>query len=64
MPLEYSGAVKEHIAVRTSAGLFDVSHMGVIEVGGADSIRAPGTGADFQPGNLKTRPSAVRFPVK
>ena len=32
MPLEYSGIVPEHMAVRTRAGLFDVSHMGEIEV--------------------------------
>jgi len=38
MPLEYSGVVKEHEAVRTHAGLFDVGHMGAIEVGGPDSI--------------------------
>ena len=28
MPLEYSGLAAEHLAVRTRAGLFDVSHMG------------------------------------
>jgi aminomethyltransferase len=28
MPVEYSGLIGEHMAVRTSAGLFDVSHMG------------------------------------
>ena len=28
MPVEYSGIVSEHMAVRTRAGLFDVSHMG------------------------------------
>ena len=28
MPLEYSGVISEHNAVRNSAGLFDVSHMG------------------------------------
>src|SRR3989337_713047 len=38
MPLEYSGVVKEHEAVRRAAGLFDISHMGVIEVGGRDSL--------------------------
>jgi aminomethyltransferase len=26
MPVEYSGIVSEHLAVRSSAGLFDVSH--------------------------------------
>ncbi len=34
MPVEYSGIVEEHLAVRTRAGLFDVSHMGEIEVRG------------------------------
>ena len=34
MPLEYTSAVKEHEHVRKSAGLFDVSHMGEVEVKG------------------------------
>src|SRR5271169_4122055 len=34
MPVEYSGITEEHLAVRTHAGLFDVSHMGQIEVRG------------------------------
>lgn len=38
MPLQYSGILKEHRAVRTCAGLFDVSHMGEIEIRGP---RAP-----------------------
>jgi aminomethyltransferase len=38
MPVEYSGLVAEHNAVRTSAGLFDVSHMGEIEVRGKDAL--------------------------
>jgi len=37
MPLEYSGVVSEHEAVRFAAGVFDVSHMGIIEVGGEGS---------------------------
>jgi aminomethyltransferase len=53
MPLEYSGAVKEHMAVRNSAGLFDVSHMGVIEVGGADSIQLLKRALTFSPDSLK-----------
>ncbi len=32
MPVEYSGIIAEHLAVRTAAGLFDVSHMGEIEI--------------------------------
>jgi len=34
MPVEYSGIGKEHTAVRTAAGLFDVSHMREFEVRG------------------------------
>jgi aminomethyltransferase len=34
MPVEYSGILAEHLATRTAAGLFDVSHMGEIEVRG------------------------------
>ena len=40
MPVEYSGITDEHLTVRTKAGLFDVSHMGQIEVAGADALRA------------------------
>ncbi len=34
MPVSYSGVLEEHRAVRTAAGLFDVSHMGEIRVTG------------------------------
>jgi glycine cleavage system T protein (aminomethyltransferase) len=44
MPLEYGGdrggIVNEHLAVRTRAGLFDVSHMGEIEIAGKDALAA------------------------
>jgi len=40
MPVEYSGIVDEHLAVRTRAGLFDVSHMGEIEIAGKDALTA------------------------
>jgi aminomethyltransferase len=40
MPLEYAGIVSEHMAVRERAGLFDVSHMGEIEVAGKDALAA------------------------
>ena len=40
MPVEYSGIVDEHLAVRTRAGLFDVSHMGEIEIAGPDALKA------------------------
>ena len=38
MPLEYSGILSEHEAVRTRAGLFDVSHMGEIEIRGPGAL--------------------------
>jgi len=34
MPVQYAGVIEEHLAVRQRAGLFDVSHMGEIEVRG------------------------------
>ena len=40
MPVEYSGITAEHLAVRSAAGLFDVSHMGEIEIAGADALAA------------------------
>ncbi len=38
MPVEYSGLIAEHIAVRTAAGIFDVSHMGQIEAEGEGAL--------------------------
>lgn len=38
MPVQYSGIVEEHTAVRTGVGLFDVSHMGEIEVKGPQAL--------------------------
>ncbi len=40
MPVEYSGVNSEHLAVRTRAGLFDVSHMGQVEIAGRDALAA------------------------
>lgn len=40
MPVEYSGIVNEHLAVRTRAGVFDVSHMGEIEIAGPAALAA------------------------
>jgi len=38
MPVEYSGIAKEHAAVRSAAGLFDVSHMGEFEIRGPEAL--------------------------
>jgi aminomethyltransferase len=40
MPVEYSGIVAEHMAVRERAGIFDVSHMGEIEIAGKNAFDA------------------------
>jgi aminomethyltransferase len=39
MPVQYRSILEEHKAVRRSAGFFDVSHMGEVEVKGADALR-------------------------
>lgn len=39
MPVQYSGIVDEHHAVRKASGLFDVSHMGEIEIRGPEAER-------------------------
>jgi len=38
MPVQYDGVIQEHLAVRRSAGLFDVSHMGEIEIKGPNAL--------------------------
>src|SRR6516165_5684859 len=43
MPVQYSGILEEHNAVRKAVGLFDVSHMGEIEIRGPEAIAC----ADF-----------------
>ena len=40
MPVEYAGLTAEHMAVRTAVGLFDVSHMGDIQLRGPGSLAA------------------------
>lgn len=39
LPVQYEGIIPEHEAVRNAAGLFDVSHMGEIEVKGEDAAK-------------------------
>ena len=57
MPVEYSGLIAEHMAVRTAVGLFDVSHMGDIQ------FRCPGSLSAIQPlsmNDARRWPSARR----
>jgi aminomethyltransferase len=39
MPVQYKGILAEHLAVRRAAGLFDVSHMGEVDVVGPDAAK-------------------------
>jgi aminomethyltransferase len=43
MPIQYSGITREHQAVRSAAGMFDISHMGKFTVTGKDALQ------QFQP---------------
>lgn len=51
MPVQYSGILEEHRAVRNSAGLFDIDHMGQVQVSGADALAYLQRllSADFEP---------------
>jgi aminomethyltransferase len=40
MPVEYSGIIAEHLAVRSGVGVFDVSHMGDIRLAGPEALAA------------------------
>ncbi len=58
MPLEYTGIIQEHLAVRNAAGLFDVSHMGELEIAGKDALGAVQTifcndAATLEPGRAQ-----------
>jgi len=41
MPIEYEGALAEHRAVRTHVGLFDLTHLGKVEVVGTGALDVP-----------------------
>lgn len=58
MPVQYEGIIAEHLWTRENAGLFDVSHMGQLTVGGngaAEALEAllPGDISALQPGRLR-----------
>jgi aminomethyltransferase len=43
MPVQYSGIIDEHNTVRTAVGLFDVSHMGEIDIRGPEALQLVNT---------------------
>jgi aminomethyltransferase len=58
MPVQYEGIIAEHLWTRTSAGLFDVSHMGQLGVSGdtaAEALEAllPGDISALKPGRMR-----------
>ena len=58
MPVQYSGVIEEHLAVRSRAGLFDVSHMGEVEVRGPGAFEfcqalAPNDLSRLKPGQAQ-----------
>jgi aminomethyltransferase len=59
MPVEYAGLINEHMAVRKAAGLFDVSHMGELEVTGPGGPALPPTGHVQRRVPAGGRPGAV-----
>ncbi len=61
MPLWYAGAVQEHTAVRESAGIFDISHMGRLRIDGADSAALLASLFTRDPGLLETGASVYGF---
>ncbi len=53
MPLQYSGILEEHRAVRARAGLFDLSHMGELFVEGPEAAAGLGYSLSTDPAKLK-----------
>ena len=61
MPVQYSSILEEHLAVREKAGIFDVSHMGEIEIKGPDALSftdylLTNRVADMKDGSIKYSP--------
>src|SRR5438105_13565545 len=53
MPVQYSGIIDEHNAVRNAVGLFDVSHMGEIEIRGPEAAKLTDFATTNAAGKLK-----------
>jgi aminomethyltransferase len=65
MPVQYAGILEEHRAVRTRAGLFDLSHMGELFVEGIDAAKALGYALVSEPASLtvgRAHYSMICFP--
>jgi aminomethyltransferase len=54
MPVQYSSIIDEHLAVRNAVGLFDVSHMGEIEIHGPEAAQLANLATTNDVGRLKS----------
>src|ERR1043166_5406028 len=53
MPVQYTGIIDEHNAVRNGVGIFDVSHMGEIEIRGREAAKLTDFATTNSVGKLK-----------
>lgn len=60
MPVQYSGVLDEHHTVRQRVGLFDVSHMGEIEIRGPEALALVQHVATNNAANLKIGRRSIR----
>ena len=63
MPVQYSGIIDEHNAVRNAVGLFDVSHMGEIEIRGPEAAQAHRLRHHQRASQAQNRPGALLRPA-
>ncbi len=63
MPVQYSGIIDEHQAVRKAVGLFDVSHMGEIEIRGPEAARLVDYVTTNAASQTAHRPGAILRPA-
>ena len=64
MPVQYGSIIEEHRAVRTTAGLFDLSHMGELYVEGPEAGAGPRRGPRIGPAQPRGRPGALLDDVR
>ncbi|MEM9889461.1 MAG: glycine cleavage system aminomethyltransferase GcvT [Actinomycetota bacterium] len=62
LPIQYEGVIAEHTACRTAAALFDVSHMGIVDFGGASPDEVAARLETITPAGITTlKPGRQRY---
>lgn len=62
LPIQYEGVIAEHTACRTAAALFDVSHMGIVDFGGASPDEVAARLETLTPAGITTlKPGRQRY---